>query len=523
MAKQENLGIDLGTSNTSVCFFNREQRAYDYLRFDENRQNYFPSMITYRPDEDRPLIGFRARKMMHTKGSRYFLGREIKLRMGKDEVVRGRTVMDILTDQLAAILTKFHEERNATPGKIVLTVPAKWMEKRGTRKELMMLEQAFQTLGFDKSEVTFESEPVAAAAYFYHELMKDSFTGYCLVVDYGGGTLDASLIYISEEKEIKVVYTTGVTGEVGIGCAGEAFDREICCRMIERNDIEIPQSARDQNGKLDCDSKWFLKLMRDVEAGKISDSGRTTRALKAYYAAYGQERQQLRSKIAFEVTDAEDNIYEVTVGEVVDAFEKVNLPFLKNLLEEILSFCKTAGIVPCRDTFYILPTGGFSQLYCVDVVIRQILGETYGNNPLNLLDRDARITAIAHGAAILSDRLLSVVPVCRQDVGIVFYDTSTHDSKRSVLLHKNTPARDCQKPVFMTSYFESAWMSPFHELEIFSGDTSHHVAVGDLCPLSGKEGTAYWFGLALVDQAILLYSRDRSGTVRMKSLEYILG
>lgn len=517
-----NIGIDLGTTNTSVCYFNSELNVYDYLRFDENTLNYFPSMITYRPNEKYPLIGFQARRKMHIKGSHFFLGREIKLHLGDNIAVRGCTIMDLITAQLTAILCKFYEEKNIEVEHIVLTVPAKWMDKSGSGKEIAMLRQAFRTLGFEKGDVSFESEPVAAVAFYCHEVMNDSFSGYCLVVDYGGGTLDATLCHIAQNKDIYVVYTTGATGDAGIGCAGEAFDQEICRSMIERNEIKIPESAMDENGKLNTDSKWFLKMMRSVEEGKISDTSKTTEVLTAYYSASEEEKKQLCRKTAFEVTYADEEIYEVTVEEVVAAFEKVNLPTLKGLLEEIRKFCNNSNIELNADTFRIIPTGGFSGLYCMDATIRQVFNSAYGDENIALLDRSVRSTAIAHGAAILSDKLLSVVPVCREDVGFFYYNTYSEEKKKVSLIKKNTPERDYWEPVFVDFPYVSKWLEKKPVFEIFSGSKSCLVPVSDLCPDAGKPGEVYRFGLAMVESVVILYSKGKNGKTRMKSLEYYL-
>ncbi len=517
-----NIGIDLGTTNTSVCFFSQEHNTYDYLHFDENTLNYFPSMITYRPDSDIPLIGFNARKKMHIKGSHYFLGREIKLQLGKNTFVRNHTVMDLLTDQLAAILNKFFEEKKVKPDHIVLTVPAKWMNKSGNGREIEMLRQVFHSLGFDKTDVSFESEPVAATAFFCHEVMKDSFSGYCLVVDYGGGTLDATLCRVAQNREIHVVYTTGVTGEAGLGCAGEAFDIEICHSIIHNNEIDIPASAKDENGNLNTSSKWFLKLMRSVEEGKITDTTKTTTGLTAYYSSDKSEKKRLFQKSAFEVTYDDVETYEVTIGDVVTAFEKVNLPSLKELLEDIRKFCKDSDIELNPNSFCIIPTGGFSGLFCMDETIRHVFNSDYQRKEIALLDRNARSTAIAHGAAILADELLSVVPVCHADIGFFFYDAFSEEKKKITLIHKNESERTYKEAVFADLCFEAGLYDKTPILELFCESNSFFVPVNDLCPAAGNSQPEYRFGFAIEEGIPLLYSKDKNENTRVKSLEYIL-
>jgi hypothetical chaperone protein len=78
------------------------------------------------------------------------------------------------------------------------------------------LHHAAQMAGFRK--VTFELEPIAAALHYELTVRQPQ---NIVIFDFGGGTLDITVMYVSGDGE-QQVFATG-----GVGIAGDVFDRRI--------------------------------------------------------------------------------------------------------------------------------------------------------------------------------------------------------------------------------------------------------------------------------------------------------
>jgi hypothetical chaperone protein len=83
------------------------------------------------------------------------------------------------------------------------------------------LRRAAEMAGFCK--VTFELEPVAAALH-YELTVKGSQN--VVVFDFGGGTLDITVMRVGDSSE-RQIFSTG-----GVGIAGDAFDQRVIQRLL---------------------------------------------------------------------------------------------------------------------------------------------------------------------------------------------------------------------------------------------------------------------------------------------------
>ncbi len=105
---------------------------------------------------------------------------------------------------------------------VVLGRPVKFYDDPDMdRKSEETLKQAAMQAGF--KEVGFEFEPIAAALYYETTL---SVPQNALIFDFGGGTLDITVMRLGERGNRKV-YATG-----GIGIAGSDFDRLIIQKQM---------------------------------------------------------------------------------------------------------------------------------------------------------------------------------------------------------------------------------------------------------------------------------------------------
>ena len=89
-------------------------------------------------------------------------------------------------------------------------------QRQANQRAQERLRQAAQMAGFGK--VSFELEPIAAALHYELTVKRPQ---NIVVFDFGGGTLDITVMHIGEGDK-QQVFATG-----GVGIAGDAFDRRI--------------------------------------------------------------------------------------------------------------------------------------------------------------------------------------------------------------------------------------------------------------------------------------------------------
>jgi hypothetical chaperone protein len=156
-----------------------------------------------------------------------------------------------LEELIAIYLRQIRERVEAETGEevcgVVLGRPVNFVggeQAENNQRAASRLSQAAEMAGF--RQVSFELEPVAAALHY--ELMIDRPQNV-LVFDFGGGTLDITVMRIGD-PESRQVLSTG-----GVGIAGDVFDQRIIEALIldhfgrgstwGKNELEFPNQYTD--------------------------------------------------------------------------------------------------------------------------------------------------------------------------------------------------------------------------------------------------------------------------------------
>jgi hypothetical chaperone protein len=133
-----------------------------------------------------------------------------------------------LEELIAIYLRELRERVEAEAGEavegVVLGRPVNFVGSEvdaGNQRAEDRLRRAAEMAGF--TDVAFELEPVAAALHY--ELTQDESQNV-VVFDFGGGTLDITVMRIGDVKE-RQIFATG-----GVGIAGDAFDQRIIERLL---------------------------------------------------------------------------------------------------------------------------------------------------------------------------------------------------------------------------------------------------------------------------------------------------
>ena len=498
-----NIGFDWGTTTTSVSFLTGNN-TFDYLRFGGNHLNTFPSVIAYKNADASKRIGIAAQMVEFAPQFDVYSNLKLKLNAAAmNNGNRQHSPYEATRDFIGETIGKYVYDYKKPPQKVVFTVPDSWGKDVFRHSSLMFLEQIIADIGFDvDTQISFCSEPVAAAAYYCKEVCRNNFNGSLLIVDMGGGTIDLTLCKIESGDKILVIKRCGEIGDTPVGCSGEAFDFEMTKRIIETNKLKLtPKSPK------------FFKLKNSFEVAKISDATKLDKLLRDYYAASEPDK-----KInALDVMDSDYNVYSVTVGDIVEVFNNVNRDVLKKCVNEMLDCCREEKIsTEDPEIFRVILTGGFSNLYCVEATVRETLGAPICGKDMRFdsgINRESRSTAIAHGAAIIANEKVNVDEFFQKNVG--FFCFNVFDNKRTkiTLLKSRSLFKNLREPIYCDLFLSGKNIRADSSLTVFVEENSEEklfkVDLNRLCPTEDKY---YAFGLSLGRrQTIFLHSLDNDG------------
>lgn len=224
------IGIDLGTTNSLVSVY-RDGKSEIIKNILE--ENYIPSAVAI--DEDkRILVGRPARERIYCCPEECVI--EFKRKMGSVERIQLGDKLYLPEELSAFVLKKCKEEAeiylNEEVSEAVISVPAYFdnQQREATK-------HAAKIAGLVCNRII--NEPSAAAlAYRMKKGIEDE--QYILVVDFGGGTLDVSLVDCFEN----IVEIVGVSGNNKLG--GKNFDEQIASEFLRANQIEEKDLSKEE-------------------------------------------------------------------------------------------------------------------------------------------------------------------------------------------------------------------------------------------------------------------------------------
>lgn len=236
------IGIDLGTTNSLAAYW-KDGRA-EVLSCDGTTM--FPSVVSME-DDGSVIVGKLAkeRQILHkecTVGSfKCFMGTGKKWLLGEKEY--GPVELSALV--LGKIKAEVQKELGEEIEEAVITVPAYFNDKQRSDTK-----QAAKLAGLNVKRLI--NEPSAAALAY--QMVSGEKEHNLLVFDFGGGTLDLSLVECFDN----VIEIIGVTGDNHLG--GDDIDKAIEEEFCRENNIclqQLPlseqQSIRKQAAKMKID------------------------------------------------------------------------------------------------------------------------------------------------------------------------------------------------------------------------------------------------------------------------------
>ena len=247
------IGIDLGTTTTVVSRINEAGKPELIMNWDN--QPFTHSSIWFTKDSPlQPVIGSTARENAGVEEGAF---KEYKRDMGTERVYHAHGKQYTPTELSALMLRKQREHIENTCGQkvdmVVITTPANFLNE--ARAATIA---AAKAAGFPDPITTID-EPTAAAL-FYADSESTPLDGHYLVYDFGGGTLDVTVLE-AKAKDIKVKYSMGVA-QLG----GKDFD-ETLRNLISQKFKEKTGATMEVNdtGFSDFDAEKVKYKLSEVE------------------------------------------------------------------------------------------------------------------------------------------------------------------------------------------------------------------------------------------------------------------
>jgi len=241
------LGIDFGTTNSMIVAYDKEKNSFEYFSYEDGRIAPVSSTVWYH--DENIVVGTEARDKINSFSDvdGHHFEKSIKLTLGLNKSINifGREVQPykVAADIIKHLKHKAIYEHDAENlgiivDKAVFTVPVKFSGKQ--RRELR---KAANEAGIEV--ITFIHEPFAAIVGYYFTHTKASSANeiienlekldgkYLLTFDWGGGTLDVTVVKV-ENGKMKELGTAELSG-----LAGDKFDEDIALwawnKFLENN------------------------------------------------------------------------------------------------------------------------------------------------------------------------------------------------------------------------------------------------------------------------------------------------
>ena len=433
------VGIDFGTSNSGVAIYRDGQVRL--LPID--RRNVVPEVvktILYITRDQKVTIGQEAAELYYKDNvnrQRHFVKKwvgEIDIHGGDmfyvrdiyvfvDELQPGRLLQYIKTGlrsphyegtqifdryyRLEEIIQVYLKELKGRAEALLdepvtgvtLGRPVKFFDDpERDRQSEATLKSAALAAGFE--QVDLELEPVAAAYYYERSLIRPQNV---LIFDFGGGTLDITIMRLGDPAQRKV-YATG-----GIGIAGSDFDRAIIQkRLLTHFGKDQPDLGIEINELIDALSDWMV----------IPDLSTPHARLILEQAALQKkapvEMRRLESLIFNDLAFAFYNIVELakinlsSQGATTIAFSGKDIElwelYTRNqfehdiqserlLIQQVLMDTLSASGLEVEDIDAVVKTGGSSNIPAFTLMLESIFGK-------NKVKESDIFTSVAAGLAI---------------------------------------------------------------------------------------------------------------------------
>jgi hypothetical chaperone protein len=418
------VGLDFGTSNSGVAVYDGQQVRL--LPID--RQNILPEVvktILYITRDGQAFIGQEAVELYYRhnvnrlrrfvkkwageleyRGADMFYVRDVFVYV--DELSPGRLlqylktalrktgsasgyqgtqvferyyrVADLVQTYLGLLKRRAEEELGEDISAVTLGRPVKFNDDPAMdRHAQATLREAALAAGFE--QVDFELEPVAAALYYEQRLRGPQNV---LIFDFGGGTLDISILRLGDPQQRKV-FANG-----GIDIAGSDFDRSIIQkRMLAHFGLEQVMHMPDLSELVQAVPDWIAlpelstpqtrhNLERAIKAGVAPPRLKALQSLIFNDLAFSFYNHVEAAKIALSTKGAATIALSDQGIDLWELYTRVQ--FEKDIheyylqIEQVLLDTITASGLEPEQIDAVVKTGGSSGIPLFGLLLAQVFG-----------------------------------------------------------------------------------------------------------------------------------------------------
>ncbi|EKE37297.1 hypothetical protein ENUP19_0057G0009 [Entamoeba nuttalli] len=390
-------GIDLGTTNSSIGYYDVNKQSVEVIKF--NNDKFTPSVVYYPAKSEQDIICGVSATMMNKRSkniiyeAKRFIGRRVnpneiendKSLLNKISIEDGELFYEIEQDnQIKKVspvevssqillylkqqaINSINNKSLSDNFKAVITVPANFSSEQRDATAA-----AAEIAGIEVIELV--NEPTAAAiAYDKSQTLING--GKYMVIDFGGGTFDVSIVTVSDEEFI----VNATDGDTHLG--GKDIDIEMMNYLLENNEqlekYVIFQDKSIRNEAACARSK--KRLLHNCELAKILFSNEETNDVEVSLSDVVPEK------------DLEDIQQEVSM--VIDSLTFIELcdPLFKRIQQTIERALNKKGIHK-EEIKDVILVGGPTKLCC----FKKMIKEFFGKQPLTTIDT---MLAVCQGAA----------------------------------------------------------------------------------------------------------------------------
>ncbi len=449
-----NLGVDFGSTYSMLSCFHPGSNSVQPI-MTQNGSKQIPSVACFNLDDDlisgaeakEYVIGkpdvqlYRAFKMLLPETD----GQKLESRGYTPENNPRKIAKQFLQQQFEIAKECCDVERFEN---LVICVPQVWDKGLSTMSGKAILRDMCRDLQVaDKVRVV--SEPAAASAYFVHNYQKNThkpYDGHILIVDYGGGTLDISLVEVngvlgdkgSQTMEIDVLKQTGAGENLckKVGNAGIAYMEAVVEKALKAKGLEMPE----QNG-------YLVSALNELERRLINEAQklrkRESKQYRTSISKMGEDEEIFLTTsyqgIKLPITYA--MLYETFKEEIEPVLEEQLDLMTRTELEKRGLFSKEPDFeTDGGRSFKIAVVGGFGQFFLVQRFVRdyfRIPTNTVDERLSNLLPNEGNYMgqsseagkedAVCFGAALIADGAVTLRRSAKLSMGIV----CTYDGRES--------------------------------------------------------------------------------------------
>jgi len=416
------IGLDFGTTNSIISFYNEStQNIESWKMGGADGENYIPSCLSIEDGEI--YIGSEAKDTLLREETQTYQNFKILLdekdsKKLQDNNYISKTPQEVTKEYIKALLKTYVKEQNIDKiDSLVITVPEIWIEDDMQARSIIKSIADELKLPLKK----LVSEPVAAGAYFienYKNRNGTSYDGHLLVFDYGGGTLDITLLEAKNDA-IQTLERTGKGKSAhSTGKAGVAYDALVVTKLYE-------QTFGEEVSK---NSQEYHELVRDFERVKIQNR----KSIQKYISQY-EKNVKLDREIFSLRCDA--GKLSVKSSLLVECFNILLKDDINNSLTEIEKYFKIRGInTNNHDEFRVVMVGGFSNFY----LSQKAVGDFFNSKT----DSDRRFEthfsledttlAISKGATLIANEFVSLDETYPMSIGTVLFTINTNGEREEV-------------------------------------------------------------------------------------------